>query len=121
MEIIRNVPLLALVILSFIAVVQNAFPRPDDSWELGPLAVINVRGASVFWYEGQNWKPVVILVLGGLTLWAVSRWRRHVADRTGRPARSFLWAFPITLAVMAVAWLVLRPRRDRSRARRARA
>jgi general L-amino acid transport system permease protein len=104
-EIIRNVPLLALVILSFIAIVQNAFPRPDDSWELGPLAVINVRGASVFWYEGQNWKPVVILVLGGLTLWAVSRWRRHVADRTGQPARSFLWAFPIMLAVMAVAWL----------------
>ena len=93
-EVVRNVPLLALVVLAFIAIVQNAFPPPNQSWELGPLAVINVRGASVFWYEGQNWKPVLILVLSLLTLWGVSRWRRSVADRTGWPARTFLWALP---------------------------
>jgi len=105
-EVVRNVPLLALVILAFIAIVQNAFPRPNQSWELGPLAVINVRGASVFWYEGQNWKPVAILVLGLLTLLGVSWWRRRVADRTGRPARSFLWGLPITLVVVTVLWLL---------------
>ena len=105
-EVVRNVPLLALVVLAFIAIVQNAFPPPNQSWELGPLAVINVRGASVFWYEGQNWKPVLILVLSLLTLWGVSRWRRSVADRTGRPARTFLWALPILVVVVTVLWLL---------------
>ena len=38
-----------------------------------------------------------------LTLWAVSRWRRAVADRTGRPARSGLWAIPAAIA-RAHAW-----------------
>ena len=43
-EIIRNVPLLALVTLTFVAIVLNAFPPPNESWTLGPIAVLNVRG-----------------------------------------------------------------------------
>ena len=35
-EVVRNVPLLAIVILAFIAVVQNAFPPPNDV--VGPRA-----------------------------------------------------------------------------------
>ncbi len=106
-EVIRNVPLLALVVLAFIAVVQNAFPPPNESWDLGPLAVIKLRGANVFWYEGQNWKIVATLVLALLTLWGVARWRRSVSDRTGRPARSGLWAVPAAAVVVLGAWLVL--------------
>ncbi len=53
-EVVRNVPLLALVVLAYIAVVLNAFPPPNESWTLGPIAVLNVRGASVFWYEGEQ-------------------------------------------------------------------
>ncbi len=34
-EIIRNVPLLALVTLAFVAIVLNAFPPPNESWTLG--------------------------------------------------------------------------------------
>jgi general L-amino acid transport system permease protein len=106
-EIVRNVPLLALVTLAFVAIVLNAFPPPTESWRLGPIAVLNVRGSSVFWYEGENWKFALVVVLMLLTLWAVSRWRRAVADRTGRPARSGLWAIPATIVVLLVAWLAL--------------
>ena len=82
-EIVRNVPLLALVTLAFVAIVLNAFPPPNESWRLGPIAVLNVRGSSVFWYEGQNWKFVVVVVLTLLTLWA----RGPLAARRRRPHR----------------------------------
>ena len=105
-EIVRNVPLLAIVTLAFIAVVQNAFPAPNDSWKLGPLAVINVRQANVFWFEGPNWKVLIVLALAIVTLIAVARWRRSVNDRTGKPARTGLWALPAASLVVVVAWLV---------------
>jgi len=119
-EIVRNVPLLAIVVLAFIAIVQNAFPAPNRSWELGPIAVLNVRGSSVFWFEGARWKALVALGLALLVLWLVARWRRGVADRTGRPARTALWAVPAAIAVGVVAWLVFglgvtTPSRDANR------
>jgi general L-amino acid transport system permease protein len=106
-EIVRNVPLLAIVVLAFIAIVQNAFPPPNQSWELGPIAVLNVRGSSVFWYEGDNWKAVVVVLLALIMMAVVARWRRAVSDRTGAPARSALWAIPIGIAVAVLAWVVL--------------
>jgi len=106
-EFIRNVPLLALVVLGFSAVVLNAFPTPNESWELGPLAVLNVRGSSVFWFEGANWKALVVVLLALIVMLVVVRWRRAVSDRTGAPARSGLWAIPIGLAVAVLAWIVL--------------
>jgi general L-amino acid transport system permease protein len=106
-EVIRNVPLLALMILAFLAVVQSAFPPPNESWELGPIAVLNVRGASVFWFEGDNTKALVVVVFAAIVMWLVARWRHAVADRTGSPARSALWALPIGLAVAVVAWILL--------------
>ncbi len=106
-EIVRNVPLLAIVVLAYVAIVLNAFPPPNDSWELGPIAVLNVRGASVFWYEGSNGKALIAAGLALITLWAVARWRRHVADTSGRPARSGLWAIPAAAVVLVVTWVVL--------------
>jgi general L-amino acid transport system permease protein len=106
-EIIRNVPLLALLTLAFTAVVLTAFPPPNDSWILGPLAVVNVRGSSVFWYEGANWKALAAVVLALVAMFVVARWRRTVLDRTGRPARTALWAIPAGLVVLVLAWAAL--------------
>jgi general L-amino acid transport system permease protein len=106
-EVIRNVPLLAIVTLAFIGVVQNAFPAPNASWELGPIAVVNVRGASVFWFEGANWKAVVAVGLALVVMWIVVRWRARVAERTGTPARTAIWALPVGLAVVVATWLLL--------------
>jgi general L-amino acid transport system permease protein len=106
-EFVRNVPLLALVFLAFSAVVLNAFPAPNDSWELGPIAVVNVRGASVFWFDGANWKALVVLLAALIVMFVVVRWRRAVFDRTGAPARTALWALPIGLTVAVVVWVLL--------------
>ena len=106
-EIVRNVPLLAWIWLAFTAVVLNAFPPRADSWVLGPIAVVNVRGSSVLWYEGANWKAVAVVALALLVMFLVARWRRAVLDRTGRPARTALWAIPAGLAVAVVAWIAL--------------
>jgi general L-amino acid transport system permease protein len=61
----------------------------------------------VFWYEGGNWKFAAVVVLVVLAGWLLARWRRRVADRTGRPARSGLWAVGGGAVVLVVAWLVL--------------
>ena len=106
-EFIRNVPLIAIFFLAYVAVVLNAFPGPSDSWTLGPLGVFNVRGSSVFWYEGDNWRFLVAAGLSLITLWIVARWRRTVADRTGRPARSGLYAIVGAAIVLVVAWMIL--------------
>lgn len=106
-EFVRNVPLLAVLTLAYIAVVLNAFPAPNDSWTLGPLAVINVRGTNVFWYEGDTWRLLVALTVAAIVLWIVVRWRRGVADRTGLPARTGGYGLLLGGATLAVAWLAL--------------
>ena len=58
-EFVRNIPLVVLLVLIYLGVVQNAFPRPNESWVLGPIAVINVRGANAIWYEGANWRAAM--------------------------------------------------------------
>lgn len=105
-EFVRNVPLLVLLVLFYAAVALNAFPRPDQSWRIGPLAVVNVRGASVFWYEGDNWKFAVVLVAALGAGWGAARLRRARADRTGRPARTGLFAAGAAAAVAAGGWLL---------------
>src|SRR5690606_20117313 len=64
-------------------------------------------GSSIFWFEGDNWRAVVVGLLALIVMWLVARWRRTVADRTGTPARAALWALPAGLVVAAVAWLLL--------------
>jgi general L-amino acid transport system permease protein len=106
-EFVRNVPLLVLIVLFYTAVALNALPAPNRSWEVGPLAVLNVRGASLFWFEGENWKAVVTIVAAAITAALVARWRRSVSDRTGQPARSGLWALGVAAAVFVVVWMLL--------------
>ncbi len=106
-EFVRNVPLFILLILFYTAIVLNALPRPADSWTLGPIAVVNVRGASLFWFEGSNWRFLIAVVLALLVAWVVVVWRRRVADRTGLPARTGLWAIPLAVVTLVVTWLAL--------------
>lgn len=106
-EFIRNIPLLGLLLLIYLGIVLNVLPPPNSSWTLGPIAVINVRSASVFWYEGSNWKFVVVIAVAAIAWWVVGRLRRRVADETGRPARSGLYGLLAALAVAAVLWVVL--------------
>ena len=106
-EFVRNVPLLVLLVLAFLGIVQNAFPRPNQSWVLGPFAVINVRGTNAIWYEGANWRALVAVVAGLLAGLVVARWRRAVAERTGRAGRGGLYGLIAGAVVLIAAWAVL--------------
>ena len=61
----------------------------------------------MFWYESSSWKFVVTVLATLVAAWAVARWRRGVADRTGRPARSGLYALAIGVIVLVVVWVAL--------------
>jgi general L-amino acid transport system permease protein len=106
-EFIRNIPLLSIIVLLYVAIALDAFPRVEDSWDLGPLAVVNVRGTSTFWVDGGY--VGVLLALAGVALgaWITVRWRRSRADRTGEPARALLWGAGVGLLLGAVLWVVL--------------
>ncbi len=106
-EFVRNVPLLVLLVLAFLGVVQRAFPRPNESWVLGPIAVINVRGTNAIWFEGANWRALVAVVVGLLAAVFVARWRRAVAERTGRSGRGGLYGLLVGAATLVLAWFAL--------------
>ena len=106
-EIVRNVPLYGLIVLLYTAVVLNAFPPPNESWEIGSIAVLNVRGSSVFWFDGGNTKFVVILLAAVLTFAVVARWRRAVSDRSGKPALSGVYGLGAAAIVVVALWVLL--------------
>ena len=106
-EVIRNVPLFGLIVLLYTAVVLNAFPPPNESWEFGSIAVLNVRGSSFFWFEGGNTKFVIVLLAAVLTFAVVARWRRAVSDRTGRPALSAVYGLGAAAVVVVLLWILL--------------
>ena len=105
-EFIRNIPLVVLLVLIYIAVVLNMLPTPNDSWTLGPIAIVNVRGASIFWFEGGNLAILAAVVIAAVVAWLLALWRRRVADRTGHPARSGLFAIGGGIVAFALCWLV---------------
>jgi general L-amino acid transport system permease protein len=106
-EFVRNIPLFILLILVYTAIVLNALPRPADSWTLGPIAVVNVRGASVFWFDGGNWQFAIAVAVVVLTFAAVATWRRRVSDRTGHPARTGLWGLSAAALALVITWWVV--------------
>jgi general L-amino acid transport system permease protein len=106
-EVIRNVPLFGLIVLLYTAVVLNAFPPPNESWEFGSIAVLNVRGSSVFWFDGGNTKFVIILLAAVFTFAVVARWRRSVSDHTGKPALSVLYGLGAAAVVVVLLWILL--------------
>jgi general L-amino acid transport system permease protein len=106
-EFVRNVPLVSIIVLTYLAVVLGAFPPPNESWDLSPIGVFNVRGASVVWFEGPNWKFLLAVGLGVAAFGVVSVWRRAVSDRTGRPARTGLYGLPVAAVVVVAAWTAL--------------
>ncbi len=101
-EFVRNVPLLALIYLVYLAVVQRAFPEPANSWRLGNLAILNQNGSNVVWFEGSYLAAAVIFVVAVLAVAAVVFARRRSSARTGALPRSGFYGAAAFLAVVVI-------------------
>jgi general L-amino acid transport system permease protein len=105
-ETIRNIPLLLIVIFSYLSLALTSFPRIDRAWEPLGLAVVSNRGVVLPWFAGRGVVAFGGAVLAVLAAWAVVRWRRAVSERTGAAARSVAWAAPAVLVLALLTWFV---------------
>jgi general L-amino acid transport system permease protein len=105
-EILRNIPLLLIIVFSYFALALTTFPRVADAWEPLGLAVFSNRGVVVPWVDGG----VAPLVVGGAVAialaFAISRWRTRVADRAGAPAHTARYVLPAIALVLVAAWVL---------------
>lgn len=107
-EIFRNVPLLAIIVFSYIAVFLR-LPRLEEATTAGGFLIISIRGVAVPWYriEGSPaavWAGVAVAVLAA---WAVARWRQRVHETTGKPAYRWSAAFLAFAVVIAIGQVLL--------------
>jgi general L-amino acid transport system permease protein len=101
-EVLRNVPLLALVIFSYIAVFLR-LPRLENATTVGSVFIASIRGVAIPWYriEGSSLAVAAVIVLALAAGWLAARWRRRVNEATGQPA--YRWTVGVaTFAVVVV-------------------
>ncbi len=106
-ELVRNVPLLGLVIFAYLAIALAIFPKVEDSWIVDGLAVANGRGISVPWFTGSGLWFLVAMAVAAAVGYAIRRWRNSVLDRTGQPTNMLLWVTPAVLVVLVAAAAIL--------------
>jgi general L-amino acid transport system permease protein len=104
-EVVRNSPLLLILIFCNAVVILGLFPTIQEAWEPLGLMVISNRGVAGPWFVGAGAGLLAIGAVGILIAWVVARWRKAVADRTGALPRSGLWAFGVLAIVVAIGWV----------------
>ena len=105
-ELLRNTPLLAIVTFAYLALVLSVFPRVENAWQLGDIAIISNRAAALPWFEGSAWWIFAAAVAGVGAAWSMVRWRRSVSDRTGAGALSGRWGVLGFIVGAAVVWTI---------------
>jgi general L-amino acid transport system permease protein len=105
-EVVRNIPLLVLLLFANLGIVLQVLPRIDRAWEPLGLAVLSNRGIAIPWYVGSGWGLLGALLVGSIGARLVARWRRSVADRTGSLARTGLWGAAVVVGVLVGTWLI---------------
>jgi general L-amino acid transport system permease protein len=109
-ELLRNVPPLVLILFFYLAVL-SALPGISDPATPGDLVVVSNRGVWVPWLDlGEGARTFWLALLGALVVaMVVAAWRKRVHDRTGEPHHRMLWGGGTLLALVLIAYLVLRP------------
>jgi general L-amino acid transport system permease protein len=105
-EVVRNVPLLGLVIFAYLALVLTVFPLVEDAWQVGPLFVASNRGMAAPWLTGSVTLFLTVMAVAVAAAVLVGRWRLRLSARTGRPARDLGWSVAVFVA-LAVAGTAL--------------
>jgi general L-amino acid transport system permease protein len=106
-EAVRNTPLAVQLVFWFVAVIL-ALPAIQGGFSLWGVAFLSNRGSAVPWFRANDsfglW--AVFLLVGLVAAFFVRRWRARVNERTGEPARGFLWTGGLFLAIAALGYFV---------------
>jgi general L-amino acid transport system permease protein len=107
-ETLRNVPPL-LVIVFVNSAALASLPPIDDATDVGGVLLLSVRqiGVLVPRGDGHGGLYLVLLAAGLAGAVAVARWRDRREERTGRPARRWLWGAGLLVVVGAVGYVAL--------------
>jgi general L-amino acid transport system permease protein len=103
-ETLRNIPLLLIIVFAYLGLALTAFPRIEDAWQPLDLAVISNRGVVVPSLDGSAWALVLGIAIACGAGWLVARWRRSIADRSGRNAHILVWTLATGVAIVLVTW-----------------
>jgi general L-amino acid transport system permease protein len=106
-EVFRNVPLLLILVFSFLGIVLQVLPRLNEAWEPLGIAVFSNRGIALPWYDGAGWGLLAILTVAAVAVWAVTRWRHAVFDRRGEPAWAGVWGAMVAIVIVVGGWFAL--------------
>jgi len=107
-ELLRNVPVLVIIIFLYTAVMLR-LPPISEALEIAGLVVFSNRGLNVPWGDGVGNVgafTVALLVVAALAI-AVARWRTRRSDATGEPSHGFLYGLGVLVAGVVVAYFAL--------------
>jgi general L-amino acid transport system permease protein len=107
-EVFRNVPpLLVIIFVNSLALIT--LPPIQEADEYGGLLVVSVAetGVATLEGDGNGWAYVVLLAAAAVVAFGLARWRGHVEETTGAPARRWLWAGGPLVAVAVVGYVAL--------------
>ena len=82
-EVIRNLPLLLILVFCYAGLALVAFPRITEAWSPLGWAVISNRGVVLPWYESAGGGILLVLALAAVAAWAAYRARHRAAERRG--------------------------------------
>jgi general L-amino acid transport system permease protein len=107
-EAVRNVPLALFLVAGLLVVVLGVFPTIQDAWSFAGIAIVSNRGIAMPWFEGGSGIGLVLLVVIGVVVgWGLTKWRESVSDRTGAHAHAGQWGLGGFLVVLIGGWFVL--------------
>ena len=106
-EAVRNVPPLLVIVFVNSALLATLPPIDDPERVAGLLLTVREIGVTVPVNGGGLWIYMGLLGAALAGAVALARWRASVEERTGRPARPWLWGGGLVATVAVGAWLVL--------------
>ena len=107
-EALRNVPPL-LVIVFVNAAALAALPPIDEADDIGGLLLLSVSefGVVAPRGDGNGWVYLALVAVGVVAAVAVASWRDRVEERSGAPARRWLWGGGLLAVVVVGGYLAL--------------
>lgn len=106
-EAVRNVPPLLVIVFVNSALLATLPPIDDPERVAGLLLTVREIGVTVPQGDAGVWIYVGLLVAALAGGAALARWRAAVEERTGRPARPWLWGGGLVAVVAVGAWFAL--------------